>query len=400
MRRSKRNYQQIFCTYLSLAFLLFLACLPLKVSKLGAENKFPEIYKVYCLLQRRGCPCYASERKKKIKTRLFHAEAVHSLRKKEGSLLNIALKKKRCWYPIEKLEKMNYTKRLHSPYQNLDHSLLPLKKLSPAFIKNKRKKKLRLGLFWPTYYHLALEDFHPQGPQVPIHGKGKMILGRASKAFLEQVRWQGSGITKSGLRLHMISKSPKLRFEKYPNSMWGWGAGGGHQVFPYRTLALHFPGLCQALRMKGKCKKSRVIGSLLYIKEVKDLGISIPDSKSGSKKHDGYFCANDTGSPYYIRKDRIDIFVGTHGGGNPYLPVQRQGNALRKGGIENLVPADWRLWESPTKRIWCPENKIPRNPHRPRKGDCAHDYHRTAAHKALQIYAFLKADGEPLRCRL
>ena len=81
-------------------------------------------------------------------------------------------------------------------------------------------------------------------------------------------------------------------------------------------------------------------------------------------------------------------------------PCKGQGNALRKGGIKNLVPSDWRIWQSPTERLWCPEHKIPAHPQHPRKGDCTHDYHVIAAHKALQIYAFLQSDGSPLRCRL
>ena len=369
--------------------------------KAQSKSKFPEIYKVSCLRQRQGCPCYASPEKKKIKSWLFHAEAARSTGKRQGSLIELSLENRQCWYPLKTLEQMKYNKVLRSRFQELDHSPLPLEKLLPKIVKPKARKKVRLGFFWPTYYHLALEDFHSDGPQRAIRARGQSILGYASKSFLEQVRWQGSGISKSGLRLHIISnsRSNSLRFESYPNSIWGWGAGSGRQVFPYRTIALHFPGLCKALKIKGQhCRKSTVIGTLLHIKEVAEANIPIPGPRES--KHDGYFCANDTGSPYYIRKDRIDIFVGTHGGGNPYLPLARQGNALRKGGIENLVPSDWRIWQSSTERLWCPEHKIPAKPHQPRKGDCTHDYHVVAAHKALQIYAFLKPDGSPLRCRI
>ncbi len=192
--------------------------------------------------------------------------------------------------------------------------------------------------------------------------------------------------------------------------MWGWGAGRGYKVFPYRTIAMHLPALCKALGLDKKnrnsCKHKQAIGTLIYIRTIAEKNIPILGSKQTILKnktqtqiHDGYFCANDTGSPYYIRPDRIDIFVGTHRGGNPYLPPDRQHNALIAGGIKNIVPSDWRLWQKKNQRIWCPQNKIPKDPKYPKPSDCTHDYHVVAAHKRLELYAFIDNDGKPIKCK-
>ena len=405
----------------SLIITLMIFCLALGLDRdpfsLEAQSKFPNIYKVSCLAKIEGCPCYLSSNKIKEKTKkipkkntklrnLFHAESVIAKNKTINGLRQISVRfnkkpnNKLCWYPNKKLIAMKYAKV--NPKLNINslkrksHKLISLKKLvASKYLKS--KKKINLGLFWATYYHLALEDFYPSksGKNIAIRGRGKKILGYASPEFLDQVRWQGSGITKTGQHLHIVSTKKPLRFENYPNNIWAWGAGESYKVAPYRTIALHFPALCKLLGRRT-CSKSSVIGTLLYIPKV--VGIKMREGE----KHDGYFCANDTGSPYYIRSDRIDIFVGIHGGGNPYLPYRRQTNSLIEGGIQNIVPSDWRLWKGPKldgDRIWCPTAKLPRTPWNPKPGDCTHDYHVVARAKAMRIFAMKNSKGDIVKCR-
>ncbi|MCB1303820.1 MAG: hypothetical protein KDK37_06065, partial [Leptospiraceae bacterium] len=283
---------------------------------------------------------------------------------------------------------------LESHHQTLDHTPIPLidfidflgKPGSTAdlreFLNSSRKTNIRK--VWPTFYHLAMEDFHP-GKKVPVLDVAGKIIGHASNEFLQQVRWEGSGVALDGTKYHYSGRPG--RYEKY-NLRWGFGAGYNYQVFAYRTIAVNFAGLCRHLPQIRGCNKARLIGLLVYIPEIADRKIRMP----GGEVHDGYFCITDTGSPYYIREDRIDMFVGTHGGGNPYLPAQRQGNAFIEGGIKNLVPSDWQVWTEDNKRVWCDLSLA-------EAGKCTIDYRNTAPEKALTIQAVFDPQGAPVRCK-
>ncbi len=369
-----------------------------------ASVEYPEMFRVECVGRVTGCACQAKAPPAAGERRtVYHAAAAPALdtapdaAARTPGYRHVALSgERRCYYPIKALRPMPYAKVPLSPLRKLDHSPLPLKKIAPAFdaaaadARNPKRRK-SLGKYWATYYHLAVEDYHP-GKRVPVLDRQGRKLGTASRAFLKQVTWQGSGIASNGLRLHYTGT--QMRFNTYAKNMWGHGAGYGYRVFPYRTLALHFKGLCRRLMPGQKCSKRDVIGTLVYIQQVAERRIRMPDGSI----HDGYFCATDTGSPNYIKDDRIDIFVGTHGGGNPYLPPARRPNALIEGGIENLVPSDWRLWRGKNDRVWCDPQRLPANPAQPGANDCTHDYHVVAAHKALELTAILDSRGRPLRC--
>ena len=373
-----------------------------KFSPSSKMEKYPRIYKVSCIQNRKGCPCPLSPSRQSRSSSYFlhHAQSVvftgHKTGHKEKSLYQIQVggdPQKTCWYSKDRLIRMNYAKVLHSRFQKLSHIPIPLSQMIGK-VNLDHKKRIRLGYFWPTYYHLALEDFHPGHP-VPVLNTAGKILTKASIDFQKKVRWQGSGISKRGIRLSYVFSNNPLRFRTYLSSIWGFAAARGYQIYPYRTIAVNFSGLCAAFRRGKGCTKAQVAGALVYIQDLDKRRIKMP----GGKNHDGFFCASDTGSPYYIRHDRIDIFVGTHRGGNPYLPPARRPNHLIRGGLENLVPSDWRLWKSENKRVWCPRDKIPVNPKRPKKGDCTHDYHVAASHKSLRLYGFLETNGGILKCR-
>jgi len=358
--------------------------------------KFPEIYKIACLNSIKGCSCVKNLENKTDILRVFHAQSVHLISSGKDEFSKIETDKGICYYPSSSLIKMNYSKVLESKYKNLNHDLISLdnfvvKNAEQRKLEIKKQKHVFLGKFWPTYYHLAMEDFHP-GALTDIISPSGTILGRASEEFLKQVTWEGTGITEKGLKIRYGFK--KNRYLLSDQTQWGLGAGHGYHVYPYRTVAVNYPGLCEMLRpwIPG-CTKAKAIGIMLYIKEVAEKNIFV-----NGKKHDGYFCATDTGAPYYIRKDRMDIFVGTHGGGNPYLPLPRQGNRMIEGGIDNLVPSDWRLWKGNNDRVWCESSKIPSNIMNPVKGECTHDYHVVAKEKALNVMAVFDESGNPVRC--
>ncbi|MBX7057309.1 MAG: hypothetical protein K1X75_04540 [Leptospirales bacterium] len=279
--------------------------------------------------------------------------------------------------------------------ESIDHSPPPLQALLAESDRNLNLEQLRsrpIGRYYPTYYNLADENYFPPGNTVALDLQGRALL-RTSPEFLREVNRQGSGITRDGLRLRYAGRS--MRFAFYPRNIWGYGAGGGYQVFPYRTIAIDFGFVCRAAGMAAGCRSASIIGALVRIAEISERRPAMP----GGTRHDGYFCAADTGAPASIRNDRIDIFVGLHGGGNPYLPEYRRGNALLAGGFENLNPWDWRLWRTPTERVWCPLHHLPRDPEHPRAGECSHDYHTQARHKALNLRVFFRPDGSLLRCR-
>lgn len=387
----------------------------LKESSSLDPQSYPDIYRISCIKERNGCPCYGkpSAQSEEIE-KVHHMQPVYNPGPVNRGFQKIKISlpyqnpdytpdesgKQECWIESKRLKKMKYSPILHSSQQDRNHEIVPLNKFVANLSRSANpqkvlpeKRKHPLGLYWATYYHMAVEDFHP-GPKSPILSPEGDKLGMASREFLRQVVWEGSGVTKEGKILQYAGVRWKYRFLN--NIRWSYGAGYGYRIFPYRTVAVNFPGLCRRLgEAIEDCNKEKSIGIMLFIPEVAERNIPMKDGEF----HDGYFCATDTGSPYYIREDRIDIFVGTHGGGNPYLPPERRKNLLISGGIRPIVPYDWKLWDSEKKRVWCEQNKIPKDPYHPQKGECTMDYHTTAADRALHLYALFNDDGTPVRCK-
>ncbi|MBU42054.1 MAG: hypothetical protein CMN76_02450 [Spirochaetaceae bacterium] len=386
-------------TWLTILFLGF--CTPESSSVQADSPVFPEIYKGRCLNNAGGCPCYSEpDASASIRRTYPHAQSLRKAgaeKEKDGKVYVpvvrnavIAQPGDVCYVEKDHLISMKYSPVLESKLQQLDHTPLTLDQLVDLpgkvdSLSGEGFQHIQVRKVWPTYYHLAMEEFHP-GQKVPVRNPAGKTIGYASQDFQEQVRWEGSGVALDGKKYHYAGRPGQ--YNNY-NLRWGHGAGYNYQVFPYRTIAVSFPGLCKSLRSRIKnCAKRTLIGLMVYIPEVAEKNIQMP----GGKTHDGYFCITDTGSPYYIREDRIDMFVGTHGGGNPYLPEKRQRNHLIDGGIANLVPSDWKIWTTDTKRVWCDVEAAMR-------GDCTHDYRNTAKEKALTLKAVFTKDGRPVRCR-
>jgi hypothetical protein len=362
-------------------------------------------------MQPDGCPCYADADQKRVATRIYHNEALIEAGPTAGRLTPVArytghpLEKNAeiCYYPENALRWQPEAVDRVASAQKLDHRPLPLEILFPGLRKEDALqtissfKKMSTGKFWFTYYHLALEEHHP-GPKVPVLSPQGKVIGYTSQEFQNQVRWQGSGIADDGTKYH-YSGIPG-RYHIY-NEEWGLGAGYGYEVFPYRTIAVNFKGFCMRLypddtAKRNRCSKGEVLGIAVFIPEVAARQVRMQDGSI----HDGWFCITDTGAPTHIREDRIDIFVGAHGGGNPYLPASRQWNYMYAAGLRNSVQWDWRLWRTETERIWCDLNQLPREGEKPDpERHCLHDYHTTTPEKAVTLQVAFTGSGELLRCR-
>ena len=385
-----------------LTVLILIYCAPTPRVQADEEaSAFPEIFKGRCLNDRNGCACTEEASPKSTEIRRYpHAESLRKVGPEvshEGKSYSPVVRNAvisdpgpTCYVPTDSLIPMKYSQVLESKLQQLNHTPLTLDLLVNLDGKvdanrlRKDFKHIEVRKVWPTFYHLAMEEFHP-GPRVSVRSPSGKTIGYASKDFLEQVRWEGSGVALDGKKYHYAGKPGQ--YNTY-DLRWGHGAGYNYQVFPYRTIAVNFSGLCRSLRSRiPGCAKRTLIGLMVFIPEVAEKKIKMP----GGGVHDGYFCITDTGSPYYIREDRIDMFVGTHGGGNPYLPKKRQSNSLIQGGIKNLVPSDWKIWTTDTKRVWCDIRKA-------EAGECVHDYRNTAPDKALTLQALFTPEGKPLRC--
>lgn len=339
-----------------------------------------------------GCECKLSEKEQNI--RVFHGEAVILEEPPSKSeLLKIRSSNRSCIYPRSGLKPLAYQHAFRPMQTNLDHSPKPLDRFlsQDDLDRLSELQQLDLGAYYPTFYHLALEDAFP-GTEVAAYSPSGKEIGRASATFLEQVRWEGSGVAKDGKKYHFAGDG---KYELY-DLEWGWGAGYNYQVFPYRTLAISFKDLCEKLGSRiSSCNKSKVIGALAFIPKIKEKKIRMQNGKY----HDGYFCLNDTGSPLYIRDDRMDIFVGVHGGGSPYQPPELSRNVFLDAGIKPLYPSDWKLYSSEKERYWCPKEKLPRNPFSPSESECKLDYHAQAPEKGMEMKIFFRKDGSLVRCR-
>ncbi|EQA34758.1 hypothetical protein LEP1GSC047_1223 [Leptospira inadai serovar Lyme str. 10] len=372
--------------------MLFLNFFLISISSLFAQPS-TQYAKVLCLRSSSGCEC--TNPITQSLTRLFHGEAVivdSSLTREEYASVRNA--DKQCLFPRNNLKFLTYKSGFQPMETKKDHSPKSLEfLLSGADLKEiANLSPMNLGRYYPTYYHLALEEAYPGTIVSVISPSGKEI-GKASASFLEQVRWEGSGIATDGTKYHFAGDG---RYETY-DLEWGWGAGHGFQVFPYRTLAVSFKDLCAKIGNRiPNCNKSKVIGSLALIPKIREKRIRM----SNGKFHDGFFCINDTGSPAYIRGDRMDIFVGTHGGGSPYQPKELSRNIFLDAGIQPLVPWDWRFYTSEKEREWCTEDRLPEDPFSPKSGECVSDYHANAPEKGMELHVFFRKDGSLVRCKI
>jgi len=197
---------------------------------------------------------------------------------------------------------------------------------------------------YPTFYTIAIEAIH-DGPKLEqlIDSESKSVIAAVNKAFRDDLDLEGTGQLNDSRIINVSKYNPKTGWEYkiLPDDSFGYGVAG-HFLYPFRSAAVDFEWLCQTAKL-GDCSggrqavTARFAGQLLYLPRLK--GIALPNGQT----HDGYICAKDVGGA--ILEDRIDLFVGPTGGGNPYLKECLFKNAYLDAHIESLVPWDWRLFK-------------------------------------------------------
>jgi hypothetical protein len=196
------------------------------------------------------------------------------------------------------------------------------------------------GKLFTTFYTIADESLHEGSRSELIYeAQSGNFIAAVTKSFRDDLDLEGTGVLNDGRILNVAVQGPKgWSYKILPPNTYGMGVNG-HFLYPFRTAAVDFEWLCREANL-GDCSGGRAVvtkrfaGTLLFIPKLQ--GIQLPNGAT----HDGYICAKDIGGA--ILNDRLDLFVGPTGGGNPYLPACHYRNAYIDGGVKSLVTWDWR----------------------------------------------------------
>ena len=346
----------------------------------GAEASktgfFSGKYKIECRGSDTGCPCYEKATfKSKVVDKVFHLEPLdgvtnndESREKEEGSEITFAKitsrNGKSCYYDTQKLRPI-YWANTKCPDEEA-FKKMPFDRIEDIVetgsVKSPKASSFKV---FPTFYYVADEAFYAETKTERLYeAKTGKRLAVVNKEYRTDLDIQGTGRLNDGRVLNVWAyKKGIWDYVVMPKNSWGLGILE-HYLYPFRTVAIDFSYLCKEAGLKGctgnrDADKRRFVGSLLYIPQLE--GTQLPNGKT----HDGYVCAHDVGGA--IKSDRIDLFVGNMGGGNPYLPECRSKNAYMDNGIESLVPYDWKLFDE--------DGRV-------RK----YEYRTAAAHKALDVH--------------
>jgi hypothetical protein len=266
-----------------------------------------------------------------------------------------------CWVAAEAVSQV-HTSPVLCVKEPRPPTLLPIAALAD-FDPEKTKTAARpLGTAFPTFYQIALETFYPlraEARPVSLRDRKGDLLARVSPEFRRALLMQGTAALTDGRIVNVGAKvKGKQRFVVLPDGSSGLGILG-FRLYPYRSVAVDFDFLCRRLGDPGLCdvgnaeakdpkvttaNRKALAGSLLYLPRL--AGITMGEGLV----HDGYVCAVDVGGG--IRNDRIDIFVGPDGAGNPYYPPCRRDNPFLRAGIESLLPTDWLQWQPDGQGNW------------------------------------------------
>ena len=247
-----------------------------------------------------------------------------------------------------------------------------------------------VGPLFPTFYQVAFEVLYPRKPdEKPVvleDQKGKAI-GEVSAGFRKALLIQGTGALADGRVVNVAGSGRHgRRFLVLPEGSYGLGIAG-YNLYPYRSAAVDFDWLCDRLSGSGRCvvgnseKKDKeatranrkaLVGMLLYVPRL--AGATMADGTV----HDGRVCAVDVGGG--IRNDRIDLFVGTDGAGNPYYPPCRRDNPWILAGIQSLIPSDWHRFVPGEDGVLVREVET--------------EYRQVSPDKGLEVFAY-----PSVRCR-
>lgn len=349
-----------------------------KIIDESKSGYFSGKYKIECRGSEVGCPCFEKpSNQSRIVDRVFHLEPLDSVsgvdeseKKDESKRTPIRYAKIRssrnltCFYETQRLRPI-YWANTQCPDEDKFKDI-PFDPIE-SVIKTGSKNNDRLDSYqvYPTFYYIADESFYGTKKTEPLfEAKTGKKLATVNAEYRIDLDIQGTGRLNDGRVLNVWAyKRGIWDYVVLPKGSYGLGILN-HYLYPFRTVALDFTYLCKKAgysncSSSSSANKKRLIGSLLFIPQLE--GAPLPNGKT----HDGYVCAHDVGGA--IKSDRIDLFVGNMGGGNPYLPRCRSNNAYIDHGIESLVPYDWKLFD---------ENG------RVRK----YEYRKTATHKALDVH--------------
>lgn len=302
-----------------------------------------------------GVPCRAAMDEQAEEVRRFFFKEPFTLVSRSGDWVETRVGEVACWLPAR------YTIRFHDrevlcPSREVIQPLIPIEKLvdgpfNPDLLLN-------LGRLFPTFYMIAREEIFTlaEGEErIPLRLKNGDVIKMVTPLFRKAVMYQGTARLTDGRVVHYgaMTKRWGRTFTLLPDGVVGYGVAG-HQVYPYRSAAVDFDFLCTVMPEDFECNRDslekvragklkrdmdnlkKMAGSLLFIPRL--MGVKMPDGSI----HDGYVCAVDVGGG--IKNNRIDLFVGQDGGGNPYYPPCQRDNPFSRAGVESLVPWDWRTW--------------------------------------------------------
>jgi hypothetical protein len=343
-QREQHMNKRLLLSSMSVAF-WSLAC----VTPAHSESTFfSGRYKINCTNSPDGCACTTSPESTEPAAKVFHAQPVEGSVNRDATLdkpapVELKVDGKKCFYPSQKLRPIYWDSDL---CPNPDAAAgIPFRPMSELLTSgNSENQKIALGSLFPTFYNIADESFHPGPKVVPLYEavSGKLIA-RVSKSFHEDLDMEGTGRLVDGRVLNVANYVNGIwDYKILPSDAFGIGILG-HNLHPYRSVAVDFAHLCKQGGFSfcdqpiSEIKK-RLIGTLLYMPRLRGIPLG------NGKVHDGYVCAQDVGGA--IEFDRVDLFVGPIGGGNPYLKDCRQGNPLIDAGIQGLNPTDWRTYEA------------------------------------------------------
>lgn len=310
---------------------------------------FAKSYKVLCPNSPEGCGCYAEPggqgeplAKPSHYLPVGAISGTDEVTNGQNEWIRVKVGEVECYMPRKQLRPMTYESEV-CPDPN---AALKLPWYSPSqFLRtgDVQSRKIPLGKIFPTFYNIADESFHV-GPKTETlyEVDTERELAVVSKSFRDSLDLEGTGRLNSGVILNVGERVEGVwRYVVLPKGSFGLGIHNQY-LYPMQAAAVDFDYLCEKANLPGcttDSAKNRKLhaGALLYIKQLD--GLKLPNGAT----HNGFICAQDIGGA--IKQDRIDLFVGPLGGGNPYEPACRRMNPYNTAGIESIAPYDWKNWK-------------------------------------------------------
>jgi 3D (Asp-Asp-Asp) domain-containing protein len=310
---------------------------------------FSKEYKVLCPSQPDGCQCYSA---KSVSSKgygpYYHYQPIEG--KLEEDQVTDGTKEwvtllhdgNECFIKRKNLKPIFWHTEL-CPDENIIKNL-PFHDTSKFLAKGSiNGKKLSIGKIFPTFYNIANESYYDGPKTVSLLQAGSLkLIAKVTPEFRDDLDMEGTGILNDGRILNVGNYvNGKWRYVILPAGTYGLGIYK-HYLYPSRTVAIDFNRICKKTGVSG-CTSSTVqnrknlVGALIYIPKL--VGTVMPNGFV----HDGYMCAQDIGGA--IKDDRVDIFVGPMGGGNPYLQQCHYTNHFIENDVVGLTPFDWRTWD-------------------------------------------------------